>query len=141
MNEAPTGMRSVVIERALAFPPEKVWRALTQPHLIEDWLMSNDFRPVTGHCFKLRKVPQPDVGIVVDCRVLAVEPNRTLSYTWEAYGLESVVTWTLTPTGTGTLLRMEQSGFRPDQQRAYLGARAGWRQFLGKLEHVLTGLQ
>ena len=74
---------------------------------------------------------------IVDCRVLAVEPNKTLSYTWAAYGLASVVTWTLTPTSTGTHLRMEQSGFRPDQQQAYQGAKFGWQSFFGKLEQVL----
>jgi uncharacterized protein YndB with AHSA1/START domain len=69
---------------------------------------------------------------------MAVEPNKTLAYTWAAYGLESVVTWTLTPTRTGTRLRMEQSGFRPDQQQAYQGAKHGWPQFLANLEQVLA---
>jgi uncharacterized protein YndB with AHSA1/START domain len=71
---------------------------------------------------------------------MAVEPNKKLSYTWGAYGLESVVTWTLTPTGTGTHLRMEQSGFRPDQQQAYQGAKYGWQDFVGSLERVVAGL-
>ena len=132
MNETSTQTRSVVVKRELAHPPEKVWRALTQPHLIEEWLMKNDFKPVVGHRFDLRA----DWG-AVDCRVLEVEPNKTLSYTWAAYGLESVVTWTLTPTSTGTRLRMEQSGFRPDQQQAYQGAKHGWPQFLANLEQVL----
>jgi uncharacterized protein YndB with AHSA1/START domain len=70
--------------------------------------------------------------------VLVVEPNKTLTYTWAAYGLESVVAWTLTPTSTGTHLRMEQSGFRPDQQQAYHGAKAGWQQFVAALEQVLA---
>jgi len=100
--------------------------------------MKNDFKPVVDHRFKLRRDPRPDVSIVVDCQVLVVEPNRTLSYTWAAYGLESVVTWTLTPTSTGTRLRMEQSGFRPDQPQAYQGARYGWQQFLANLEQVLA---
>ena len=69
---------------------------------------------------------------------MTIEPNKTLSYTWGAYGLESVVTWTLTPTSTGTRLRMEQSGFRPDQKQAYQGAKAGWPQFFAKLEQVLA---
>jgi uncharacterized protein YndB with AHSA1/START domain len=105
MSKPATETRSVIVERQLAFPPEKIWRALTQPHLIEEWLMKNDFKPVVDHPFSLRA----DWG-AVDCRVLAVEPNKTLSYTWAAYGLETVVTWTLTPTSTGTHLRMEQSG-------------------------------
>ena len=75
-----------------------------------------------------------------DCQVQAVEPNRTLSYTWSAMGLESVVTWTLTPTSTGTQLRMEQVGFRPDQQQAYHGARFGWQKFFAAMEQVLAGL-
>jgi uncharacterized protein YndB with AHSA1/START domain len=124
---------SVVVERDIAFAPEKIWRALTQPHLIEEWLMQSDFQPVVGHAFNFRA----DWGSV-DCRVLAMEPNTTLSYTWGALGLESVVTWTLTPTGTGTRLRMEQSGFRPDQQQAYQGAQYGWPHFFAKLEQVLA---
>jgi uncharacterized protein YndB with AHSA1/START domain len=138
MNEMSTETRSVVIEREIPFPPEKIWRALTQPHLIEEWLMNNDFKPVVGHRFNLRRNPQPNLNIVIDCQVLVVEPNKTLSYTWAAYDLESVVTWTLTPTSTGTLLRMEQSGFRPDQKQAYGGAKGGWRQFFANLEQVLA---
>jgi uncharacterized protein YndB with AHSA1/START domain len=135
MTEATTAIRSVIIERDLPHPPERIWRALTQDHLIEEWLMKNDFKPIVGHRFNLRA----DWG-AVDCEVMAVEPNKTLSYTWGAYGLESVVTWTLTPTSTGTHLRMEQSGFRPDQQQAYHGAKAGWPRFLAALEQVLTRL-
>ena len=114
----PDTTRSLVIEREMPHAPEKVWRALTQSSLIEEWLMKNDFQPVVGQRFNLRA----DWG-AVDCQVLAVEPNKTLSYTWAAYGLESVVTWTLTPTSTGTHLRMEQSGFRPDQHG---GGLLGW---------------
>jgi uncharacterized protein YndB with AHSA1/START domain len=138
MSEATAATRSVVIEREVSHPPEKIWRALTQPHLIEDWLMQNDFRPVTGHRFTLRRQPRPDVNINVDCEVLAVDPHRSLSYTWNAYGLQSVVTWTLTPTTTGTLLRMEQAGFRPDQSQAFHGARLGWREFFSALEQLLS---
>jgi uncharacterized protein YndB with AHSA1/START domain len=117
----------------MPFPPDKIWRALTQPHLIEEWLMKNDFNPVVGQRFNLRA----DWG-AVDCQVLVVEPNKTLSYTWVAHGLESVVTWALTPTKTGTHLRMEQSGFRPDQQQAYQGAKYGWPRFFANLEQVLA---
>ncbi len=133
MTDTTPALRSVIIERDLPHPPEKIWRALTQGHLIEEWLMKNDFKPVADHRFTLRA----DWG-AVDCQVTAVEPNKTLSYTWAAYGLESVVTWTVTPTSTGTHLRMEQSGFRPDQQQAYQGAKGGWPQFLAALEQVLA---
>ena len=133
MNETSTETLSVTVEREIPHPPEKIWRALTQPHLIEEWLMKNDFRPVVGHRFDLRA----DWGSV-GCQVLAVEPNKTLAYTWGAFGLETVVTWTLTPTSTGTRLRMEQSGFRPDQPQAYHGAQHGWQRFLANLDQVLA---
>src|SRR5581483_3839936 len=97
MNDTSAETRSVVAERDLPYPQEKIWRALTQPHLIEEWLMKNDFEPRVGHRFGFRA----NWG-GVDCRVLEVEPNKTLSYTWAAMGLESVVTWTLTPSSTGT---------------------------------------
>ena len=139
MNTA-TETRSVVVEREFPHPPEKLWRALTQPHLIEEWLMKNDFKPVVGHNFNLRG----DWGGVLDCEVLAVEPQKTLTYTWNfkheeaAYNLTSVVIWTLTATRTGTHLRMEQSGFRPDQPQAYGGAKHGWQQFFANLEQTLA---
>ena len=133
MNGTSAETLSVTVERELPFPPEKIWRALTQPHLIEEWLMKNDFKPVVDHRFNL----SADWG-VVDCRVEAAESNRTLSYTWDTKDLQSTVTWTLIPTGTGTLLRMEQSGFRSDQQPYYRGAKAKWPQFFDALEGVVA---
>jgi uncharacterized protein YndB with AHSA1/START domain len=137
-----TETKSVVIERDLAHPPEKIWRALTQPHLLAEWLMQNDFKPAMGHRFNLRTQAYGDWNGVIDCEVLAIEPNKTLSYTWESGNgplrVTSVVTWTLTPTQTGTHLRMEQSGFRSDQPQNYAGAKYGWQNFLAKLEQVLA---
>lgn len=92
LNEA----RSVVTEREMPHPPEKVWRALTQPYLIEEWLMKNDFKPVVDHHFEMRF----EWGVVA-CRVLEVEMNKKLAYTWTADALQSLVTWTLTPTTNG----------------------------------------
>ena len=132
MTDTAAEIRSVVVEREILHAPEKIWRALTEPHLIEEWLMRNDFRPVLDHKFSLRG----DWG-AVDCRVIEIEPRKTLSYSWAALGLDSTVTFTLTPTATGTILRMEQAGFRPDQELAYRGAGHGWRRFLVRLEELL----
>ena len=143
MTNTATELKTVIVERDIAHPPEKLWRALTQPHLIEEWLMKNDFAPRVGHRFNLRG----DWGGVLDCEVLAVEPHRTLSYTWNfkhddaAFNLRSIVTFTLTPTAKGTHLRMEQSGFRPEQRQAFGGARQGWEQNFAKLEQTLTRIE
>ena len=136
MTATATETRTVVVEREIAYPPEKIWRALTEPHLIEDWLMKTDFEPVADRKFKLTG----DWG-AVDCQVLKVEPQRTLAYSWAANGLESTVTWTLTPTSGGTRLRMEQKGFRPDQEPFYEGAKMGWQNFFAKLEQVLARVE
>jgi uncharacterized protein YndB with AHSA1/START domain len=133
VNDTAQPLRTVVVEREFPYPPEKLWRALTQPHLIEAWLMKSDFLPEMGHRFNFTA----EWG-AVDCEVTEVEPLRTLAYTWAAYGLESVVTWTLDPSSKGTHLRMEQSGFRPDQEQAYQGAKMGWKTFFNQLEQLMT---
>lgn len=135
MNASSAAAASIVVERELPHPPEKIWRALTQPHLIEEWLMKNDFKPVVEHRFSVSAAWGS-----VECQVRAVEPPRRLSYTWETKDLESTVTWTLTPTSTGTRLRMEQTGFQSEQHPYYRGASARWPQFLDALEQVLARL-
>jgi uncharacterized protein YndB with AHSA1/START domain len=131
----PDSTRSVVVEREMPHPPGKIWRALTQNSLIEEWLMKNDFQPVVGHSFNLRA----DWGLV-DCQVLVVEPNSRLSYSWGSLGLKSVVAWTLTPTKGGTHVRMEQSGFGSEEDAYYKGASYGWQKFIDSLERVVGGL-
>jgi uncharacterized protein YndB with AHSA1/START domain len=144
MNKPAAPSRAVVIEREFAHPPEKVWRALTQPALLEEWLMKNDFQPVAGHKFNFRAQPMPQWNGVTDCKVLIVEPNKRLTYTWDASGeeavngIKTVVTWTLSPTAKGVHLRMEQAGFRPDEERFFQGANYGWQKMLGTLEGVLA---
>lgn len=141
-----TDTRSIVIERDLPHPPEKVWRALTQPHLMAEWLMRNDFEPTVGRKFNFRAEPMPQWNGVTDCEVLTVRPFEELSYSWNssgdqaAGGLRSTVTWTLTPTDSGVRLRMEQSGFRPQDGNFFQGAGYGWQRMLGTLEQILAKL-
>lgn len=136
MKDTATETRSVVVERDLPHRPEKVWRALTESHLIGDWLMKTDFRPEEGHEFELKA----DWGSVT-CRVVSVTPREAISYTWDAGDLRSVVSWTLSETAAGTRLRMEQTGFRPDQPMYYGGAKQGWPRFFEALEAVLDGME
>jgi len=125
--------KSVVIEREFAHPPERIWRALTQPHLMAEWLMRTDFEPRLGHAFSFTA----EWG-AVECKVMEIEPERRLAYSWGDGVLDTVVTWTLTPTKTGAHLRMEQTGFRRDQPRYLMGATAGWPRFFDNLEEVLA---
>ncbi len=138
MSNPTETVRSVLIERVFSHPPEKLWRALTDSSLLAEWLLKNDFSPTVGQSFQFRAEPVQGWNGVIDCEVLAVEPQRTLSYTWNSMGLQSVVLFTLTPEGDGTHLRMEQTGFRPDQEAAFRGAQYGWQRFLGQLEQVLA---
>ena len=103
--------------------------------------MNNDFEPVTGRKFQFRAEPVPTWNGVVDCEVRIVDPLKQLSYSWGSMGLGSVVLWTLTPAEGGTHVRMEQSGFSPDQQAAYQGANYGWQKFFGNLERVVEELK
>ncbi len=134
----------LLMERDLPHPVEKVWRAITESHLLADWLMANDFKAVVGHRFTFRHKPMPHWNGVTDCEVTEVTPMTRLAYSWcssgneAANGVRTVVTWTLEPAGKGSRLRMEQSGFRPDQERAKGGAGIGWRQFLARLEELLA---
>jgi uncharacterized protein YndB with AHSA1/START domain len=136
----PAASRTLVIEREMPHPPEKVWRALTHGALIEEWLMKNDFQPVVGHRFSFRSTPVPGWDGVIESEVQVIEPNSRLAYSWGTMGTTSVVTWTLTPTKAGTHLRMEQTGFRSEQDAAYKGATYGWTKFIGNMERVVGGL-
>lgn len=131
---------SVVIERDMPHPPEKIWRALTQGPLLEEWLLPNDFQPVVGHRFTFRANPVPGWDGLIDAEVLVVEPNARLSYVWAALGLKTVVAWTLTPAPAGTHVRMEHSGFRSETDANFKGATNGWQKFIGNLENILKRL-
>jgi uncharacterized protein YndB with AHSA1/START domain len=134
--------RSIVVERTMPHPPEKVWRALTHAPLVAEWLMKNDFEPLLGHRFNFRSEPVNGWNGVTDCEVLEIEPMRRLVYSWNAsgeqasYGIKSLVTWTLTPTSGGTRLRMEHAGFRAEDEGFYKGASHGWPLMIAALERV-----
>jgi uncharacterized protein YndB with AHSA1/START domain len=145
MTNTTESTRTLVIERVFPHPPEKLWRALTESPLLAQWMMNNDFEPVVGRKFQFRADPAPNWNGVVDCEVLSVDPPHCLSYNWgvggSGSGLQWVVLFTLTPAEGGTHVRMEQSGFGPDQQAAYQGANYGWQKFFGNLDRVIGGME
>ncbi len=122
---------------------EKVWRALTDPELLAEWLLPVvDLKLEPDAAFTFQAPPQPEWDGRVRCRLLEIEPKRKLRYTWVVGDMEidTVVTFTLTPTATGTRLSLVQSGFKPDQKRAFGGARYGWRLMGGRLVELLGRL-
>lgn len=136
----PAQSDSLFFEFELRHSPQKVWRALTDPVLLSEWLL-----PVVqpklelreGAAFTLKAQPQPNWDGMVNCQVLAVEAESKLSYTWVVGGMDTVVTFTLTPTATGTRLSLVHSGFKPDQKQNFGGARYGWKLMGGKLVDLL----
>lgn len=136
---APT--KSIIVEQDMPHPPEKVWRTLTQSALIEDWLMKNDFAPEVGHRFTFRATPVPGWSGVTNCEVLEVEPPHRLVYSWgdgteSDSGLRTTVIWTLTKTIDGTHVRMEQAGFRPQDEGGFRGMSGGWPRIVVGLSRV-----
>ena len=145
MSDSAVSTRSLVVERVYPHPPEKLWRALTESSLIAQWMMNNDFEAVPGHKFQFRADPMPNWNGIVDCEVLVVDPQKRLSYNWGVGNAESGMQWvvelTLTPADGGTRLRMEQSGFSPDQKGAHQGASYGWKRFFGGLEKLMGEME
>lgn len=133
--------KSIVVERVMPYPPERIWRALTTSELIAEWLMKNDFAPQVGHRFTFRATPVPGWSGVTNCEVVEVDEPRLLSYRWgdgteSDSGLRTVVTWTLIPNDDGTLVRMEHAGFRPEDEGGYRGMGGGWPRIVEGLERV-----
>jgi uncharacterized protein YndB with AHSA1/START domain len=130
---------SVSFDFDLPHRPEKVWRALTDPALLSQWLLpviGLELQP--GAAFSLKAPPQPGWDGVVSCRFLEIEPQRKLRYTWVVGDIDTVVTFTLTPTTSGTRLSLVQSGFKEHQKKNFGGARYGWKLMGGRLVDLLT---
>lgn len=141
---APSQTESISFEFDLHHSPEKVWRALTDPALLAEWLLpAVGLELRHGAEFLFKTQPYPGWDGTVNCRFVEIEPHRKLSYTWVVGGdleLDTVVTFTLTPTASGTRVALVQSGFKPDQKQNFVGARYGWKQMGGKLVDLLERL-
>lgn len=135
----PSQSESIAFEFDFHEPPAKVWRALTDPALLAEWLLPVfGFAIERGTAFTFRAPPQPDWDGTVRCRLLEVEPGRKLSWSWVVGEIDTVVVFTLTPTASGTRLALVQSGFKPDQKRNFGGARYGWRMMGERLVVLLA---
>jgi uncharacterized protein YndB with AHSA1/START domain len=140
---APSQTESISFEFDLQHAPERVWRALTDPVLLAEWLLpvvDLDLELEPGAAFTFKTQPYPGWDGTVSCRILEIEAHRKLSYTWVVgdMALDTVVTFTITPTASGTRLSLVQSGFKRDQRQNFGGARYGWKMMGGKLVDVLA---
>ena len=138
---AQSQTQSISLELDLPHAPEKVWRALTDPALLAEWLLPVVDRRLpldAGAAFTLRTQPHPGWDGTVSCRVLEIEPHRKLSYAWTVPFLDTVVAFALAPTAAGTRLSIVQSGFKPEQKRELGGARFGWKTMGGRLAYLLA---
>jgi uncharacterized protein YndB with AHSA1/START domain len=132
---------SIAFDFDLQHSPQKVWRALTDPVLLAEWLLPVvDLKLEPGASFLFKTQPHPGWDGTVNCRLVEIDAHRKLSYAWAVPGLDTVVTFTLTPTASGTLLSVVQSGFKPEQKQAFGGARYGWKMMGEKLVNLLGGL-
>ena len=139
---APSQTESLSFEFDLRHPPEKVWRALTDPALLAEWLLpAVGLTLEPGAAFTLQTQPYPGWDGTVNCKFLEIEPHRKLRYTWDVIGMDTVVTFTLTPTASGTRLTLVQSGFKPEQKQNFGGARYGWNMMGAKLLDLLERMQ
>ncbi|GAA2406734.1 SRPBCC domain-containing protein [Nonomuraea africana] len=146
-------LTTVRVDQFLTHPPRKVWRALTEPDLLAQWLMPGDFRLEVGHRYTMRAQAMPATGFsgIVQAEVLAFEPERMLRIGWRDADPDSpgradwTITWTLQPEGRGTRLFLVHEGFDPDspiQQRARTIMGGGWRSMaMRRLDEVLHRLE
>jgi len=135
---APSQTESLSFEFDLHHSPEKVWRALTDPVLLAEWLLPVfDFKLEPGAGFTFKTQPYPGWDGVVNCRIIEIDAFKKLSYAWVVGDMDNVVTFTLTPTASGTRMTLVQSGFKPDQKKNFGGARYGWKMMGGKLVDLL----
>jgi uncharacterized protein YndB with AHSA1/START domain len=136
---APAQTESIAFELDLPHPPAKVWRALTDPALLAEWLLPvAGLKLEPGAAFTFQAPPQPGWDGVVSCRLMEVEALKALRWTWVVGDIDTVVTFTLTPTAAGTRLQLVQSGFKPHQKQNFGGARYGWNMMGGKLFALLA---
>jgi uncharacterized protein YndB with AHSA1/START domain len=139
---APSQNATLTFEYDLHHGPKKVWRALTDPELLTEWLLPVvGFELQPGAAFAFRAPPQPGWDGVVKCRMLEIDAPHRISYAWVVGDIDTIVTFTLTPTASGTRLSLVQSGFKPEQKHNFGGARYGWRLMGTRLVDLLAKSQ
>ncbi|UGT44996.1 SRPBCC domain-containing protein [Nocardia yamanashiensis] len=125
-------------------PPDALWEALIEPHLVERWLQlrSSGFVAAVGTRFVFA-VPGTPPGEIA-CEVLTASPGERLTISWVDLRAERparwVVDWLIQPEGRGTRLLLTQTGFDIEDRRQKMARNAmerGWKTTLSRLREVL----
>jgi uncharacterized protein YndB with AHSA1/START domain len=125
--------RDLKFEATYPHPIEKVWRAITDPLAVKEWLMPNDFKPELGHKFMFTSTPQPGWDGKSYCEVIELDPPRRLAYTWRGGPIDTVLRITLEPVAGGTRLTLEHTGFRGVKALLVsLVMGGGWKSIVAK---------
>lgn len=130
--------RTIHITSNLQYKTEQVWQALTDSKLLGKWFMENDFKPGLNQEFTFRMAPQKGWNGITYCKITEIEPLKKLTYTYQGSAtgekalacaginsemadsvgkgifteLDTILSFTLTPTSNGTCLTMEHSGYK-----------------------------
>jgi len=123
---------TLVLVRELRHPPQKVWKALTDPASLREWAPfdADTDLGTAGATVKLTTVGAPALR-VTETKVARAEPPKLLEYDWGGFN----VRWQLEPLGSGTRLTLWTNIAR---QYIAMGA-AGWHLCLDVLDHLLSG--
>lgn len=127
--------------------PREVWEYLTNPDLIELWLMKTNFKPIKGYKFQFTFTPKEGSKYdgKVDCEVLEIIPFTKLTYSWNGHTADksrtfnSRVEWTLTSKDNGTELQLQHSGFMVLED--VINHTSGWNACLKRFEELITSVK
>jgi uncharacterized protein YndB with AHSA1/START domain len=133
-------MTTLHLARTLAAPPERIWRALTDPAALAAWFWPASFGTTTEVDLRLGgryRIDGVNAGMAVSGAYLEVDPPERLVFTWRWDGeeVETVVTITLARSGEGTELLLLHDEF-PDGEARDRHAQ-GWSDCLDRLPRYL----
>jgi uncharacterized protein YndB with AHSA1/START domain len=126
---------SIQLEQELSASPDLIWRMLSEPKPVSEWLMENDIAPRVGHRFTFRARPTLVWDGIVHCEVRDVRPAERLVYSWVGASdmPETIVSWLIHPTKSGTRLAFGHAGFR-GLKYGLIGRllKHGWQDMIGR---------